>query len=226
MTFQRARQDTQKAERSANILKNARVLCSEFGVMGWSFNELGRRADITKSNLYRYFSNREEILLVLMHEEFHRFAQQFAAETNDKHMDATELSTLLAAFYAERTLLCDLLSVSAAVLEKNLDLEDIQKIKMSGFEDAETVALAIAKALGTIDKEQAERIAFVSGVIVTGLWPMACPTAPAQRLAASKGLERLTLHFRTELQKMLEAQIIGITSTKPSGVEPIVRTPE
>jgi len=215
MTFQRARQDTQKAERSANILNNARNLCSDFGVMGWSFNELGRRADIGKSSLYRYFGSREEILLVLMHEEFHLFAQQFAAETKDRHMDATELSTLLATFYAERNLLCDLLSISASVLEHNMELADIQNIKMSGFEDGETVASAIAKTLSTIDQEQATRIAFFSGVIVAGLWPMARPTAPAQRLDASKGLEHLALDFRTELQRMLEAQLVGIAATNP-----------
>ncbi len=213
MTFQRARQDQQKAERSTNILNNARDLCSEFGVMGWSLNELGRRADIAKSNLYRYFSSREEILLVLMYEEFHLFAQQFAAETKDKRMDAKELSTLLATFYAERNLLCDLLSISAAVLEHNMGLENIQNIKISGYEDGETVASAIAKALDTIDKQQATRIAFGSGVIVAGLWPMARPAAPAQRLAASKGLEHLALDFPTELQRMLEAQIIGIATT-------------
>ncbi len=213
MTFQRARQDQQKAERSTNILNNARDLCSEFGVMGWSLNELGRRADIAKSNLYRYFSSREEILLVLMYEEFHLFAQQFAAETKDKRMDAKELSTLLATFYAERNLLCDLLSISATVLEHNMELENIQNIKISGYEDGETVASAIAKTLDTIDKQQATRIAFGSGVIVAGLWSMARPAAPAQRLAASKGLEHLALDFPTELQRMLEAQIIGIVTT-------------
>ncbi len=104
-----------------------------------------------------------------MHEEIRFFAQRFAIETKDRYMDAMALSTLLATFFAERNLLCDLPSISAAVLEHNMEPEDIRNINMSGLEDGETAASAITKTLGIIDKEQAACIAFFSGVIVAEL---------------------------------------------------------
>ncbi|WP_052261868.1 TetR family transcriptional regulator [Leisingera sp. ANG-M1] len=206
MAFQRARQAYQIAERRASILKQARALCAEFGVMDWSLNELGRRSDVTKSNLYRYFSSREEILLVLMHEETRLFASRLHAETKDRQeMSVAELSVLIASLYGRQSLLCDLLCVSASLLENHAELETIRGIKLSGFEDSAMVASAIARVLRAVDEEQASQIAFISGIMDSGLWPMARAGAPVQRFADLDGLERLKMDFPTELKRMLEA---------------------
>ncbi|WP_420583671.1 TetR family transcriptional regulator [Ruegeria sp.] len=210
MSFQRARRDEQKAERRAGILFRARDLCAEAGVMGWSLNELGRRADITKSNLYRYFGSREEILLILLHEETHRFATRLEAETAGGPMTISQLCGVIAQLYDQQPLLCDLLSVSASVLEQNIALETIRDIKTDGQADSQRVAQAIARVLDGVDAGLAARISFASGIIVAGLWPMASPDAPIRQLAVYDGLQHLDLDFRAELQRMLEAQIAGM----------------
>lgn len=212
MTFQRARQEKQKAERISNIMARARDLCTEVGVMGWSLNELGRRADITKSNLYRYFGSREEILMVLMHEEIERFVNTFADKVRNRSLSVQELCAVMAQTYDQNPLLCDLLSVSASILEQNTNLDSMRKIKLAGFENQRVLAEAIESCMDDIDHKTAVQIAFVSGVIVMGLWPMASPQAPVRLLTKFEGLESLALDFRNELQRMFEAQIRGLIS--------------
>ncbi|WP_198645411.1 TetR family transcriptional regulator [Thalassobius sp. I31.1] len=218
MSFQRARQADQIAERRSAILQSARDLCAEFGVMGWSLNELGRRADVTKSNLYRYFESREEILLVLMHEETHKFACDFAARTKNQKMTVPELSALLADFYARQPMLCDLLCVSSSILEHNIELKKIRDIKMAGFEDAQVVNHAISSVLENISEAQAARISLFSGIVVAGLWPMTRPNAPAQQLATFDGFEGMAMSFQGELSELLEAQISGFTANQNSHI--------
>lgn len=180
--------------------------------MGWSFNELGRRADVTKSNLYRYFGSREEVLMHLLHEETEQFASRFADKTRNRSLSVEELCVAIAELYQGAPLLCELLSISASILEQNTDLESIRKIKLDSFEHSRIVAESIAGCTEGIDYENAARIAFVSGIIVMGLWPMANDDAPLRKLAKNKGLESLNLDFQRELTRTLEAQINGLTN--------------
>ena len=214
MTFQRARQETQKAKRISNIMTRARELCSEVGVMGWSLNELGRRADITKSNLYRYFGSREEILMVLMHEEIERFVDAFVNKVGNSSLSVQEFCTVVANIYDQNPLLCDLLSVSATILEQNTNLDSMREIKLANFVHQQVLAEAIESCMDDIDRKTAVQIAFVSGVLVMGLWPMASPQAPVRQLTKFEGLEGLALDFREELQQMLESQIRGLISIR------------
>ena len=210
MTFQRARGDAQKAERKAHILNLARELCIDFGVMGWSLNELGRRADITKSNLYRYFNSREAVLMFLQYQETERFVQEFSRKVQHLSCSVDELCQKIAETYDENPLLCELLSISASVLEKNTELESMREIKLASMQLSIVVAEAIASCTQEIDFNEASQIAFASGVIVMGLWPIACPKSPIRKLTHFEGLEGLDMNFKMQLEQMLKAQVKGL----------------
>ena len=210
MSYIRARREDQKAERREGILNTARDLCAEFGILDWSLNELGRRADITKSNLYRYFGSREEILMVLMHEEIAQFAQALSEKTANAVLTVPDFCQLMAKIYTKHPMLCDLLSVSSTVLEKNTDLDPILQIKRAGAEHERIVVSAIASCLDGVNETTAAQIAFASGIIVSGLWPMAAPAAPIRQLSEFEGFEHLAMDFCSELQRMLEAHVFGI----------------
>lgn len=210
MSFQRARQDEQKAERRVNIIDTARSLCSEQGVMGWSLNELGRRASVTKSNLYTYFSNKEEILLAIMNEETSLFTKIFIDEVSDKSLGYQEISNLMADIYSRNPLLCELISISSTVLENNIALERARNLKRAPLENSNLIAQAITKTNPTLNFEQASQIAFTSGIIVAGLWPLAKENAPMQQLATYEGFETLAMDFKSTLQQMLSTYISGL----------------
>lgn len=212
MTYKRARQAEQKAERRAGILSTARVLCAEHGVLSWSLNELGRRAEVTKSNLYRYFGSREEILMTLLTEETGTFVSTFREATSGQTLSAHGLAKRIAQHYAERPFMCDLLSLSSTLFEHNVELEKIREIKLGSLSQMDEIAHVIASCLPGIGEEKAGQIALTSGVLAAGLWPMANPKAPMRQLAQLDGLESLRFDFERQMDQMLTNYIVGIAS--------------
>src|ERR1700753_227814 len=70
MAYRRARRPEQKEERREAILAAARELAGESSVREVSLGEIGRRGELAKSNLLRYFESREDIFLVLLEREW------------------------------------------------------------------------------------------------------------------------------------------------------------
>ena len=212
MDFKRARKAEQKEERRKGILATARELCDENGVMDWSLNELGRRAAVNKSNLYRYFGSREEILMTLMQEEMVTFVDQFSKRVENRKLTAVELGEIIATLYHEQPFLCELLVISASILEQKVEVEAIKEIKLQSVALSARIARDIANALDHIDEEAARKIALTSSLLAVGLWPMAKPSAPARELAKLEGLEWLALSFQRELSDALHAYVTGLQS--------------
>ncbi|HEU0222902.1 MAG TPA: helix-turn-helix domain-containing protein, partial [Paracoccaceae bacterium] len=67
--FQRARSPEQKAHRRRAILEAAAALLAEGGIEATTLAAIAERAGLVKSNLYRYFESREEILMWLFVED-------------------------------------------------------------------------------------------------------------------------------------------------------------
>jgi len=64
--FQRARSPERKQLRRMAILQAASDVLARDGIEATSLNAIARQAGMVKSNIYRYFESREEILLRLM----------------------------------------------------------------------------------------------------------------------------------------------------------------
>ena len=62
-SFQRARDPEQKEQRRQDLLAAARRLIVAHGVAAVGLSDIAREVGLAKSNLYRYFASREEILL-------------------------------------------------------------------------------------------------------------------------------------------------------------------
>ena len=65
-TFQRARNEEQRAARRETILLTASAMLEEMPLSELSLNELSRRVGLAKSNVLRYFDSREAVLLELL----------------------------------------------------------------------------------------------------------------------------------------------------------------
>jgi hypothetical protein len=71
----------------------------------------------------------------------------------------------------------------------------------------------IADCLTGINEETAGQIAFTSGVMAAGLWPMANPAAPMRKLTQFEGLESLHFDFQSQMEQMMSAYIKGIMAS-------------
>lgn len=76
MNWQRATTNEKKSERKAAICDAALTLFNEQGYEKVTFNGIASKAGFTKSNMYRYFSSKEEIFLVIFSELFEAWFQE------------------------------------------------------------------------------------------------------------------------------------------------------
>lgn len=77
MNWQRARTEEKKNERKAAICSAAFELFREHGYDAVSLNGIAAKAGFTKSNMYRYFTSREEIFLNIFTTLFEERAQDY-----------------------------------------------------------------------------------------------------------------------------------------------------
>ena len=116
-------------------------MLDEMPVSEVSLNELSRRVGLAKSNVLRYFESREAVLLELLARAFRQWVDEvtgeLSAEIDPKH-SANERGQALAAVLARslvrQPVLCDLISSQPGVLEQNVSVDVVVRIKRSGLD--------------------------------------------------------------------------------------------
>ena len=78
MNWQRATTDEKKNERKDVIYSAALALFKENGYDKVSFNGIAAKAGFTKSNMYRYFSSKEEVFLSIFAALFKQWTASFS----------------------------------------------------------------------------------------------------------------------------------------------------
>lgn len=208
--FQRARNQDQIAERRDEIVATARQLSLEFGVMKWSLNELGRRTSTSKANLYRYFGSKEEVLLHLHVLEAISYTLAFEQRAGSKALEIEQLAQIITDEISQRPLYCELLSLSACVLEHNASIEAQKDNKLMLKELTYRQAKVFEQALPWIGHYQALTVNGSLFIYTAGLWPMAHPASATKELiTSSEELACIDFSFETQLYSFLTAQLKG-----------------
>src|SRR5262245_14062240 len=83
LPFVRARKPEERELRRETILAAAAELFDDEGPQGAGLNAIASKAGFTKSNVYRYFESREEVLLSLLLRELEAFVPRIEARLAD-----------------------------------------------------------------------------------------------------------------------------------------------
>jgi AcrR family transcriptional regulator len=145
-TFRRARSDEQREQRRQAILSTAAQMLAEMPVADLSLNELSRRVGLAKSNVLRYFESREAVLLELYDTAWKAWLDRLDTELPPPSTEADPrtryervAATLTASLVAD-PLVCELISVSASVLERNISPEVARRYKLSAVANTDRMA--------------------------------------------------------------------------------------
>jgi AcrR family transcriptional regulator len=216
--FKRARRPEQREARRQAILDAAAAMLAEQSVTEISLRELSRRVGLAKSNVLRYFESREAVFLELLDQAVREWLAQlperFASHT--KGDPAERVAAAMAASIAERPLLCELISVTAGVLERNISMEVARNFKLATSEAHGMLAGMVREQVPGLDEPGALHFAAVTLIVVAGLWPFANPTE--QVLAAIEELELDVpqLVFEDMLRETLGNQLVGLLTARIS----------
>lgn len=181
--FQRARQPEQKTARRESLIAAATDLFDEKGPTGAGLNAIAARAGFTKSNVYRYFESREEVLLTLLLQEQEVFVTSLITRLDS--LTPGFVGAVAATVSAEvlaRPRYCQLISMLSNVLEQNVSEETLATYKRAINSQIEQIPAALVRALPSLSLADAQWLFRAVATLIAGMWPAAYPSAAAQRV--------------------------------------------
>nr|WP_315401052.1 TetR family transcriptional regulator [uncultured Duganella sp.] len=200
--FQRARRPEQKEERRLHLLETARMaLRGGMEVSDLGLNELARQACMTKSNVYRYFENREALLLALLEEETAQWSADLAVRLGcATAVTPARIARDFARACVARPLMCRLFSILPSIIERNVSSERLTQFKRNSLELIAGVAERLHKLAPALPFAAYVQFMRLTIALMIGLWPLANPAAALAGVLELQDLRPLRYDFATDLE--------------------------
>ena len=222
--FQRARSPEQRETRKRAILDAAAAMMTEMPVADISLRELSRRVGLAKSNVLRYFESREEVFLELVDTGWTEWLAALSGELaalpsspagagpdsagTIQRVDA--IAAAMARTLADRPLLCELASVTANVLERNVSVPVARRFKIASMNNMAMLQKLLRDHLTGLHEAAAEQFTAATLVMVAGLWPLANPPSTVLAAYEDPTLAAARVGFEDGLRALLTAQLTGV----------------
>jgi AcrR family transcriptional regulator len=208
--FQRARRPHQKEQRRAAIVEAARQLLAQDAVDRVTLTAIADRVGLAKSNVYRYFEGREQILLTILLGDVVAWAGEVVGglhELEDRDGAATVARVITAAF-AARPRLCELISVGGRVLEPKVSGPAVLEFRTAA--DAATLAVAggLHRVLPAVPRDHCEWAIKTIFAVVAGLWRR--PRRSTAARAVGSGTEAARGWFAGDLERSVRGLLYGL----------------
>ncbi len=175
MSWQRARKPSQKQVRREEILEAAKRLFESSSYEEVSLNSIARAAGMSKPNVYRYFSSREEIFLQILLEQQSAFVQRLAHRLESQRDGEAAVDDIVGAWIdtaLESPGLLALLPQLGTSMEKNSSLDDLVAFKKDSFAGADHLAAIHHKLYPGLSLEIWGRVLNCAVGLLAGLWPL------------------------------------------------------
>ncbi|MDX5594777.1 TetR family transcriptional regulator [Pseudovibrio sp. SPO723] len=211
--FKRARTAAAKAQRTKDLLAAAGELLKEEGMQAVTLKRIAEKAGVVKSNVYRYFESREDIMLQLLLADLNAMLVALEQAVTGP-MSAEETAVLLARGYCGSSRTCLLLTELAPTLEHNVSQEGLRAFKRVLLEVITRASSALHKAQPHLERAQCESLIFSVNAVVAGLWPVTHPCAELEKVMAEAEFSRLKVDFEQALIANIHALLLGAEAFK------------
>ncbi len=212
MTWQRARTDEKKNERKDVIYNAAFKLFKEKGYDGVSFNGIASEANFTKSNMYRYFSSKEEIFLNVFADLFELWVDDCTKRLRKLKLN-TDVSTFTKAW--TKSLLShqkflDLTPLLFMSLENNSSFEELISFKRLSMKLLYRITLEISRIYPDVTNEEAFQFLTISYASMSSYWSATKQSDALIKLYEQEEFQVLKPNFEKNIQVSTEIVMRGI----------------
>jgi AcrR family transcriptional regulator len=211
--FQRARSPEHKAERREAILDAAARLAARDGVRQVSLTDIAAVVGIHKSALLRYFETREQIFLELTGRAWTEWAATTGTALSEIHEDDAGKATAdaLAASFASRPLLCDLIPHTALNLERHVSTHAVRAYKLTSLGAVESVAATLQGPLPDLSAEDRRELISITALLAGAMYQIATPPPPlAELYATDPELGHALIDLEPRLARAAQVAICGL----------------
>ncbi len=182
-----------------------------------SLSALSRRARMAKSNVYRYFGSREELLLEVLGEQWRGWSEELQRETAlVPPQTINDLARVFSATAARRPVLCQLTSALPSVLEHNVSVEAVRRFKETSLLLLDQVAAHCHQKIPVLGVEQYRELLNAIITSIVGLWPLAHPSPVVAEVLVEPRFAPFRHDFAQELERSIVLLGEGLLATSRS----------
>ncbi|CAE7374733.1 unnamed protein product [Symbiodinium necroappetens] len=211
MNWIRARQPDQIAERRSDILTSAAAMLEVKELESVTLGDIAESAGISKANIYRYFSSRDEIYLTIFVMERESFAHELIERIG--RCRAKDRISRIAEIWAETALahvtLLELYPRLHTTLERNSSVDQIAELKKTGGAMLRRSAAAHHALVPEIDESAWYGITQASVALMTGFWHFVNPDEKVRLAMSRPDVDQPSMDFRSMFVSSQAAMIRG-----------------
>lgn len=209
--FQRARQPDQINLRREQLLAAALELFDAEGPQGAGLNAIAARAGFTKSNVYRYFESREQVLLELFRDEFVGLVDALERAIGAQPSgDVPALAEAITVTFLSRPRCCQLIAILASTLEQNVSEATVVAVKTQMSAQNERIIAALASRLPGASPGDCGWFIAMTGSLIAGIWPSANASPVAAAVLARPEFAHLRIDLARDLRRAAAALLASI----------------
>ena len=205
----RARAKSQRIEKKARILSEARTTFSKLPFVEVTLDSIGQRADVDRGVASMFFRSKEELYLRVLREELDDWYSALETELDraEGGFSQSELAELLARSLSGRPELRRFLSFEAVVLEQNLDAMEAFRFQRWRRDRMVAVGEGFDRRVDGLEKGGGIRLLHRVQLLTSALQPAADPKGAATYEVGDPDFEVFKIDFEVELKRFVAAML-------------------
>ena len=211
MEFQRARSEEQKEHRVSEIVGATARLYRKYRFEDISFAMIAKEARFTRSNLYKYFSSKEEIFLAFLKQDIIHWRKDLLRTYGRRKIRSvkTFASTWVEILSRHRRLL-DLASILHSFLEKNVTEDTLVDFKGSVSSELRVISELLCKMFPNLTQEKAEMFLELQIASAIGLYQITNLSDLQRKVLEYPEFQHMKVDFETYMRKAVECLLQGL----------------
>ena len=212
MDWQRARTDEKKMERRNAIYSAAFTLLKRDGYENVSFNGIAAEAGFTKSNLYRYFSSREEIFLNIFSTLFAGWVDDCLKRLGKLKQDETieRFAKAYVRSMKDHTQFLDLTPMLFISLERNSSFEQLLAFKKASMDRLSKIALEVIRIYPALNIQKAFKYLNLTFAATINYWTASTENEALNKIYRMPEFKELKPNFEKDLAAAIEIILRGL----------------
>ncbi len=171
MTWERARNENQKQFRVNEIIEATARLYSLDNYEEITFAMISKEANFTRSNLYKYFNNKEEIFLELLISDMTNWRKDIL-KTIENNESIDDICTGWIKSLLKHKRMINLYVILYTFLEKNSSLESLSDFKKRTLKEFSLIIKTLIHKFPKMNEMKAMSLLFAQLSLTIGSYPM------------------------------------------------------
>jgi len=169
--LERARSEKNIILRKNKIISTCHSAYKKVGYNGINLDKIASESGITRPTLYKYFNNKEDILLLILENEITLFTEELQKEfAVKKKYDVSDIVKKWVETVKKYSDLLSLYSLSFTVLEEKASYENLKSYKKSGINNLYKIEQILNRLFPDVETSKLSETVVIILATISGLY--------------------------------------------------------